>query len=66
MDNVKLFEFVTACLASLTEERPVEDLKEALVLVQPYHTMPVRYETFAAFYQEVERIETLIYGPDLD
>jgi hypothetical protein len=61
-----LFEFVTGCLASLTEERSVEELKEALVLVQKYHTMPVRYETFAAFYAEVERIDALIYGSNLD
>ena len=66
MDNVKLFEFVTACLASLTEKHSVEDLKEAMQLVAPYHTMPVRYETFAAFYAEVERIDALIYGSNLD
>lgn len=66
MDNVKLFEVVTAFLATLNEETPVSQLKAAMVLTQEYHTMPVSYDVFANFYQEVERIQTLIYGPDLD
>lgn len=66
MDNVKLFEVVTAFLATLNEETPVSQLKAAMIVVHPYHTMPVSYDVFANFYAEVERIQTLIYGPDLD
>jgi hypothetical protein len=66
MNTIDQFVLAISLLSAITEETPVSQMKAALKATAHLHTADAPYEVFASFYEEVERIDVLVYGVSED